>query len=251
MESQYQRITFPIKKKFKSIKPYLMLVIRSILFLVFQAMIALIFVFNRSPNAWNQSAAWWMFSVILTDLVCLLLLIKYYRGESTRFRNIFRIEKEFVKKDLLFLTVFLIIAGPISYFPNVLSAKWLFGDPQIALDFLVRPLPKWAALFGLVFFPLLQGLVEIPTYMIYALPRLEEKGIKSWLAISLSSFFLSFQHIFVPFLPDSHFLLYRFVMFFPFAVLVAIVIRWRPRLMPYIAVIHFFMDISIAVVPLI
>ena len=36
-------------------------------------------------------------------------------------------------------------------------------------------------------------------------------------------------------------------MFLPFAVLVALVMRARPRLMPYIAVIHVLMDLSVAV----
>jgi hypothetical protein len=36
-------------------------------------------------------------------------------------------------------------------------------------------------------------------------------------------------------------------MFLPFALLVAVVIRRRPRLMPYLGVIHILMDMSIAI----
>jgi hypothetical protein len=36
-------------------------------------------------------------------------------------------------------------------------------------------------------------------------------------------------------------------MFFPFTVLIAVVMRWRPRLMPYMAMVHFLMDMSLAV----
>ena len=228
-------------------KPCLMLIIRSLLFLTFQALIGLVILSLGSSTAWTVSAAWWPFAIIFTDLVCLVLLIRFYRQEGKRFWDVFRIERRFVKQDLLFLLGFLVMGGPLGYLPNILSAQWLFGDPQIALDLLVRPLPAWAAVFSFVFFPLLQGLVEIPTYMLYVLPRLESQGVRPWLAVALVGFFLSAQHIFAPFLPDGRFITYRLVMFLPFAILIALVMRWRPRLMPYIAVIHTLMDMSVAV----
>ena len=231
----------------KTQRSWLMLVIRSLLFLAFQASLALTFLSSGSTTSWNDSAAWWPMAVILTDLVCLVLLIRFYEQEGKLFWDVFRIEFQFVKPDLRFILVFLLIAGPLGYLPNILSARWLFGDPQIALDLLVRPLPAWAAIASFAFFPLLQGLVEIPTYMLYSLPRFEAQGIRPWLAIVLASFFLSAQHMFAPFIPDVRFITYRLVMFLPFAVLVALVMRARPRLMPYIAVIHVLMDLSIAV----
>lgn len=224
-----------------------MLIIRSILFLAFQALIALGFLVAGLSNAWNISAAGWPIAVVLTNLVCLFLLIRLYQQEGLRFWDVFRLERQFVKQDLLFLLGFLVIAGLLGYLPNILSAQWLFGDPQIALDLLIRPLPAWAAIFSFIFFPLLQGLVEIPTYMLYVLPRLESQGVRPWLAVALVGFFLSAQHIFAPFLPDDRFITYRLVMFLPFAILIALVMRWRPRLMPYIAVIHTLMDMSVAV----
>lgn len=231
----------------KTQRPWLMLIIRSLLFLGFQSIIALIYRNLGSPTAWDDSTAWWPIAVILTNLVCLTLLIHFYRDESKRFWDVFQIERQFVKKDLVFILGFLLIAAPLGYLPNIFSAKWLFGDPQIALDLLVRPLPAWAAIISFTLFPLLQGLVEIPVYMLYALPRIEAQGVRSWIPVAMASFCLSAQHMFVPFLPDSHFIIYRLVMFLPFAILVALVMRTRPRLMPYLAVIHFLMDLSIAV----
>ncbi len=234
-------------KRNDAIKPWLMLVARSLLFLALQALIALIFLLSGSVDSWNASAGWWPFSIIITDLVCLALLIHFYRQEGKRFWDVFHVERKFIKQDLFFLLGFLVIAGPLGYLPNLWCARWLFGDPQIALDLLVRPLPVWAAIASFALFPLLQGLVEIPTYMLYALPRLEVQGLHPWLAVALASSFLSAQHMFAPFLPDSRFITYRLVMFLPFAVLIALVMRARPRLMPYMAVIHALMDLSVAV----
>lgn len=228
-------------------QPWWMLVIRSLLFFGFQALIALVFWAAGQSDAWNMSAAWWPIVIVLTNLVCLVLLIELYQQEGFRFWDVFRLERQSIKKDFRFLLGFLIIAGPVGYLPNVWSAQWLFGDPQTALNLLVRPLPAWAAIASFAFFPLLQGLVEIPTYMLYSLPRLEAQGLPSWLAVALAGFFLSAQHMFAPFLPDSRFIIYRLVMFLPFAFLVAVVMRTYPRLMPYIAVIHILMDLSIAV----
>lgn len=228
-------------------KPLLMLMIRSLLFLLFQALIALTFIIKGSSEAWTTSAAWWPFAIILTNLVCLVLLIHFFRQEGKRFWDVFRVERQFIKNDLLFLLGFLVVAGPLCYLPNILGARGLFGDPQVALDMLVRPLPAWASVISVALFPLLQGLVEIPTYMLYALPRLEAQGLRPWMAVALASFFLSAQHMFAPFLPDGRFIIYRFVMFLPFAVLIALVMRARPRLMPYMAVIHALMDMSVAI----
>lgn len=229
------------------LKPWLTLVMRSVLFLTFQALIALAFFLGGTSNAWNMSVAWWPFAIIFTDLVCLALLIRFYRQEGKRFWDVFRIERQFVKHDVRFMLGFLVIGGLLGYLPNILSAKLLFGNSQIALDLLVRSLPVWATVTSVALFPVLQGLVEIPTYMLYALPRLEARGMRPWLAVALASFFLSFQHVFAPFLPDGRFITYRMVMFLPFAILVAIVMRARPRLMPYMAVVHVLMDMSVAV----
>ena len=237
-------------KKSNTLNPWLMLVIRSLLFLAFQAGIALVFLVKGSPDSWNDSAAWWMMAVVLTDLVCLTLLVHLYQQEGKRFWNIFQLERQFVKKDLLFMLGFMVITGVAGFLPNILTAQWLFGHPQIALDLLVRPLPAWAAITSLLFFPILQGLVEIPTYMLYVMPRLEKQGAHPWLAVSLASLFLSSQHIFAPFLQDMRFITYRLIMFLPFAILIGLVMHWRPRLMPYMVVVHFLMDLSLPVMSL-
>jgi hypothetical protein len=44
----------------------------------------------------------------------------------------------------------------------------------------------------------------------------------------------------------GRFIAWRLVMFMPFAFLVALVMRWRPRLLPYLAIVHALMDISAA-----
>jgi hypothetical protein len=49
----------------------------------------------------------------------------------------------------------------------------LFGQQQAALNLVARPLPLWAAASALVFFPAAVALSELPTYLSYLQPRLE------------------------------------------------------------------------------
>jgi hypothetical protein len=45
---------------------------------------------------------------------------------------------------------------------------------------------------------------------------------------------------------DVRFIIWRAFMFMPFAFLVGIVLRWRPSLLPYLAVIHVLLDAAFA-----
>jgi hypothetical protein len=48
------------------------------------------------------------------------------------------------------------------------------------------------------------------------------------------------------FLFDLRFITWRGLMFLPFALLLGIVLQWRPRLLPYLAILHVLMDLSFA-----
>lgn len=219
---------------------------RTLLFAAWQALFALGCLLSGSPTAWTASTALWTFSVTATNVVCILALIVLYRREGKRYRDLFRFERQYIKRDLLALLVFLVIAGPVAFLPNILGAAWLFDDPQTPVTLLFRPLPLWAIWAALVLFPITQGLAEIPTYMAYVMPRLEAQTGRRWLAVALPAFFLGAQHVAAPLVFDGRFVAWRFVMFMPFAFLVALIMRWRPRLLPYLAIVHVLMDISAA-----
>jgi hypothetical protein len=223
-----------------------MLFSRVSLFVGFQALFAAGFWIAGSTGAWDESAAWWPFTVTLTNVVCLVALVTLFRTEGANYWRIFQIRRETVKGDLLALLGTLVLLGPVSFLPNILLANWLFGDAQSALNLLVRTLPLWAAVGGLVLFPVTQGLAELATYFFYVMPRLEVQGVSRWQAVTLTSLVLGLQHVGVPFLLDGRYLVWRGLMFIPFAFLAGIVLRWRPSLLPYMAVIHILMDAAFA-----
>jgi hypothetical protein len=199
-----------------------------------------------SKDAWEKSANWWPFVVTLTNIICIFLLVKFFNQDGKHFWDIFRFQKEHLKSDLLVLFGLMIVLGPVSYFPNVLLGGYLFGDPQRTLDLLVRPLPLWAVYASLILFPVTQGIAELPTYFAFVMPAFESRGMPGWLALTIPSLMLGFQHVGVPFLFNAPYLLWRGLMFVPFAFLAGMVLHWRPRMFPYLAVIHVLMDMAFA-----
>lgn len=223
-----------------------MLVIRIVLFIILQAFFALGFNFAGSETAWEAGANWWPFVVTITNLICITLLVRLFRLEGKRFWEVFRINREYLKKDLLALLGITIVLGPVGILPNIWLGGVLFEDSQTTLDLLIRPLPMWAVLISLIVFPLTQGIAELPTYFGYVMPRLEARGKQTWLAITLPALFLGFQHCAVPLLFNLPFFTWRLLMYVPFAFTVGFVLHWRPRMLPYMAIIHILMDASFA-----
>ena len=225
--------------------PWLMLFSRITLFLVIQVLFALGFYLAGSQTAWQSGAAVWPLGVFITNLICAAVLVRLFKREGKNYWDVFRIRRENVKKDLLALFGFLLIAGPAGFFPNILISQWLFGDAQIPLNMIMRPLPLWFVIaFCVVLFPLTQGIAELPTYFSYSMPRLHSPGLPRGLALMISALMLSFQHLAIPFLFDIRFITWRAFMYLPFALIVAIMLAWRPRLLPYMVIIHVLMDVS-------
>jgi hypothetical protein len=115
---------------------------------------------------------------------------------------------------------------------------------------LFRPLPMWAFVVSFLF-PLTIAFAELPTYFGYAMPRLEAQLKNGWIAWLIASFFLAAQHMFLPLILDGGYLLWRFGMFLPFALLTGLVIKLRPALLPYFVIVHALLDVTTVLVYLI
>jgi hypothetical protein len=226
--------------------PWIMLLARTLLFIGFQALCAVGYWLAGSTAAWEAAANWWPFTATLANLACMVLLIGLFKGEGKRYRDILRIQRDTLKGDLLVMLGMVILFGPVGYLPGTFIANWLFGGMQIPNEMFIRPLPMWAAIFSLAIWPITQGLAELPTYFGYAMPRLEGQTGRAWLAVSLASLFLAAQHMAMPLLFDLRFIAWRGLMFLPFALMVGILLHWRPRLMPYMVIVHILIDAATA-----
>jgi hypothetical protein len=222
-----------------------MLVFRMLSFAFWQAVIAAIFMAQANPAPWEASIAWWPVTAIITNITCLFLLALLSRREGIRLRDLYRVERHAIKRELFLCLGLTVVATPIALIPNLALATWLFGDVQVPGTMWFRPLPHWVILPSLILFPVTIALSELPTYYSYAMPRLAILSNRAWSAVLLAALWHAAQHIALPLIFDGRFLLWRFGMLAPFALFVAICLYRRPRLLPYLMVLHGLMDLQL------
>lgn len=216
----------------------LLLPVRLLLFAGFQILLAV------AAGSWSRGAGLWPIAATLTNLVTIGLLFDLFRLEGGSYAALFRPDRSTLRADLLLLAGVIVIGAPLAILPNIWLAGWLFGDPNTALDLLLQPQPLPIVLAALAF-PLTIMFAELPFYFGYIMPRLERQTRSTWLAVLLPALFLAAQHIALPLLFDLRFIAWRGLMYLPFALYLGVVLRWRPRLMPYLAIIHGLLDLSV------
>lgn len=227
-----------------------LLLVRLVLFALFQAIIAGVLALSGAPDPWATSAAWWPLTASAANLVNLGMLAFYLRMDGSSLGSLYLPHRSGLGRDLGITLLTVVLAVPLSVLPNLGLATALFGDPQIALDMLVQPLPTWAAILGIVLFPLTTALAELPTYYGYVQPRLAALTSSRWVVIGVPALFHAIQHATLPLLFDGGFLLWRGLMFLPFALLLSIVLRLRPSILPYLVMVHFALDMQMALLVL-
>jgi hypothetical protein len=224
-------------------RPLSMLFSRLVLFGVVQALIAAGFALSGQAQPWEASIAWWPVSATVSNLVCLFLLDRLARQEGMKLKDLYRVEKHPFWRELLICVGVFVVSAPLSYLPNVALGNLLFGDVSIPAAMFFRPLPLWVIIvFSAVLFPVTIALTEIPTYYSYAMPRLNAITGRGWAMVLLAGFMHAAQHMTLPLIFDWRFLLWRLLMFLPFALFLAAVMKWRPRLLPYLMVGHGLLD---------
>ena len=105
---------------------------------------------------------------------------------------------------------------------------------------------KWVVYPLLIAFPVTIAFAELATYFVYVMSKLKEQLKIKWLAVLLPVIFLSIQHCTLPFIPDLNFIMYRGLVFLPFAILIGVSIYYRPSLFIYFAILHGVMDFGTA-----
>ena len=241
--------TLPVSRvgMFTGSHPWLMLISRSVLFLLFQALIAVILAAVGTRSAWEESARWWTFIAFLANFASIYLLVRLFNAEGKRYFDILRFLRETWKTDLLWVFGFILIGLPIAAAVKDPLAVAIFGDAMTPTSMLFRPIPTWA--FALSFlFPLTIGFAELPTYFAYCMPRLELQLKNGWVAWLIASFFLAAQHMFLPLILDGGFMFWRLGMFLPFALFTGLILKLRPSLLPYFVIIHALMDVTTVLV---
>ena len=230
----------------KSPAPWLMLISRTVLFALFQVVIAGFLSITGSPAPWDFAAGWWMVSALFTNLVSITLLAWLFNQEKRRYFDFIPATRQAYWKNLSITLLLVVVLVPLATLPSQWLANWLFGSSETTFALMFRPLPLWVKVTSLLF-PLTIAFAELPTYFGYVMPRLEKQLGNSWLAWMLASFFLALQHITLPLIFDWRFILWRLGMFIPLAFLMGLALKLRPQLFPYLMTVHALLDMATVV----
>jgi hypothetical protein len=234
------RIPAPAGRPLKMPVLFALLGSRVTIFLLFQGIIAL------SVGSWSRSEGYWLVVATLTNLVSIAILWFLFRREGVSYWGLFCFNGSTLRKDALVFAGLVILCGPVVFGPNYLLSAWLWGDPAIPYEMMFRPVERWLAILLLFAFPVTIVFAELATYFGYIMPRLKEGLGAKWIAVALPVLFLSLQHMTLPLIPDLKFILYRAVVFLPFAALIGIALHRRPTLFPWFAILHGLMDMGTA-----
>lgn len=223
----------------------LLLASRLVLFMVFQAMIALF------ANSWETSEKYWLLTATLTNIVSIALLFILFKRDGIKYLRIFSFNKASIKKDSIIFLGLAIASVLIVFVPSYFLSILIWGDPNIPTQMMFIPIQKWLVYILLIAFPLTITFAELATYFKYIMPRLKKQFNVKWFAILLPVLFLSIQHCTLPFIPDLTFIIYRALAFLPFAILIGVSIYIRPSLFIYFAILHGVLDFGTALMYLI
>lgn len=223
-------------------QPLAMLFLRLLSFVFWQAVIAAVYALGGSKDAWAASAAWWPISAALSNVVNLGLLRRFFNAEGGTLREIYRFHRPTFWRDLLVSLGLLVVLGPVSMLPSNVLGVVLFGNIEQPNMLLIQALPAWAAIAAVILFPISTALAELPNYFIYVAPRLSGGKPGAWWGTLAVVLLLSLQHLTLPLIYNWRFIIWRAWVFLPFALLVGVVLRWRPRMLPFLVIGHFLID---------
>ncbi|MDX2011678.1 MAG: hypothetical protein SFW67_15870 [Myxococcaceae bacterium] len=219
---------------------------RPLLFLGGQLVLGLALWLGGTATPLSAAGRWWLVVATMGNLATLALLARARRLDGG-LRTLWRLSKATWKGDLAWFLGFTLVAGPVGWLPNVLLAKALWAAPDTGNAVLFRPLPTPVLLSLVVVFPVSQALAELPLYFGQVAPSLRARGWPSWAAVVVPALVLAAQHLAMPLEPEARYLVWRGLMFLPFALLVGLVLARRPTLLPWLMVVHGLMDAQLPV----
>lgn len=231
------------------IKPttlFILLIARSFLCFLGQAITALVFQMQGNPTPWLASVPYWNVFGTFADISCLFILHYLLKKEGYQIWDLIKVPgKSFWRDILIGIGLFLVLFPTVIMGITLLANFLIYGvlQPDLGQGILIgRQLPLWATLHSLIIWWLIWSPTESTFYNGYLFPRLEVWTGKTWKAILLIGFFWTLQHIFFPFMTDGKYLVWRFIQFIGIGFLMPWLFSRIRRLRPLI-ITHWLMDI--------
>jgi uncharacterized protein len=220
----------------------LVLVTRTLFFVLAQSLVALIFAVQRHPTPWLVAASWWPADGVLANILGLAFLKVMTMREGISLWALVSYDRRFLGRDMLLGLGLFLFAFPVAFVGMTLAGILFYGSYS-ATPIVGGHLPLWAGLVSVLVFPFLNGVTEQMTYSAYSLPRLEVLTGKAFLAVAIVAFWFTLQHSALGLHFDWRFILYRFISYLPLCIIVP-VIYLRLRRLTSLIVCHWCLDLS-------
>jgi len=219
----------------------LVLMTRTLFFVLAQSFVALIFAIQRHPTPWQAAASWWPADGVMANILGLVLLVAMTRREGMSLWALVSYNRRLLVRDILLGFGLFLITFPIA-FAGMTVAGILFYGSYAATPIIGGHLPLWAGLVSVLIFPYINSVIEQMTYSAYSLPRLEALTGNTFLAVAIVAFWFALQHCALGLLFDWRFILYRFISYLPLCIIVP-VLYLRLRRLTSLIVCHWCLDL--------
>lgn len=210
----------------------LLLFSRLFLFAFFQALIAMALI------SWADSEKYWLLTATLANIVSIILLKIQFKNEKIKYLTLFRFSKKQRVKDFIIFLALALISMPMILIPSLLLSQLFWVNTTYYHQVLFQTIPvsiNYLLLFAL---PVTMALAEVPTYFGYIMPRLKNSARLGWSALILPIVFLSIQNCTLPLVFEAKFIIFRSLMYLPFAIVLGISLYKRSSLLPYISILY-------------
>lgn len=220
----------------KKLLPYIIPMIRSIIFIVGGLL------FSQLTNtSLPVASTWWAPLCILYNIITIIILKCLTMNDHIRFMDIVKRNKGAISiGSIVGLTGMMLLIGGV----GMIGFSFLFygGLPE----FLVKPISIELAIIVLVFFPISIVFAEMPLYYGYALEKIKNQNDNVIFANLYIIFFYGLQHSFIPLLFDFKYMIYRFVSFLPLMIFLSFYYAKKKNL-THMMIGHGVMDLGTAI----
>ena len=203
---------------------------------------ALLFYLLGSQNSLVDASPWWPVYGLFANLICFLIIDEALRKENKKPIDLIAVQPKKLKKDIMLSLPFIVLSLIIAVGTSFAFGYMLYGRYPFEIMPLFSAIPIWIIIGFAVIFPIINSIVEEMTYNGYIFPRIETKLKSKSSAIVLVLLFFTLQHIFITFVPDVKYMVWRLLSFIPL-LLFWILIYNRMRRLTTLIVVHWFMDL--------
>lgn len=182
----------------------------------------------------------WSVVASAVNVLTLFLLFAFLKKNGGTYAALINYEKGKASfKQIVGMALLILFVGIGGMF---LAGFICYGIIPYAAPMLIAPIPFWLAVVNLFVLPITTALAEDGVYLGVGVNCFKNK----YAAIFIPAFFFALQHSFIPLLPDSRYMIYRFISFLPLTIVLCRHYRKYSNPLP-IVIGHIIIDMATAV----